>query len=56
MVISNFLTKKEQSKIEKEVQKLERNLGGIKNMRKVPGAVFVIDPNNERIAVKKQTI
>jgi small subunit ribosomal protein S2 len=48
-----LLTKKEQSKIEKEVQKLERNLGGIKNMRKVPGAVFVIDPNNERIAVKE---
>tara|TARA_B100001971_G_C18267956_1_gene595946 strand:- start:38507 stop:39301 length:795 start_codon:yes stop_codon:yes gene_type:complete len=48
-----LLTKKEQSKIEKEVQKLEKNLGGIKNMRKVPGAVFVIDPNNERIAVKE---
>lgn len=48
-----LLTKKEQSKIEKEVTKLEKNLGGIKNMRKVPGAVFVIDPNNERIAVKE---
>ena len=48
-----LLTKKEQSKIEKEVQKLEKNLGGIKNMRKVPGAVVVIDPNNERIAVKE---
>jgi small subunit ribosomal protein S2 len=35
-----LLTKKEQSKIEKEVQKLERNLGGIKNMRKLPGAVL----------------
>jgi small subunit ribosomal protein S2 len=48
-----LLTKKEQSKIEKEVVKLERNLGGIKNMRKLPGAIFVIDPNNERIAVKE---
>lgn len=48
-----LLTKKEQSKIEKEVIKLERNLGGIKNMRKLPGAVFVVDPNNERIAVKE---
>ncbi|MEX0798883.1 MAG: 30S ribosomal protein S2, partial [Bacteriovoracaceae bacterium] len=45
-----LLTKKEQSKIEKEVTKLERNLGGIKNMRKLPGAIFIIDPNNERIA------
>lgn len=48
-----LLTKKEQSKIEKEVAKLERNLGGIKNMRKLPGAVFIIDPNNERIAVQE---
>ncbi|MBT3235140.1 MAG: 30S ribosomal protein S2 [Bdellovibrionales bacterium] len=46
-----ILTKKEQSKVEKEVNKLERNLGGIKDMRKLPGAVFVVDPNNERIAV-----
>jgi small subunit ribosomal protein S2 len=33
--------------------KLEKNLGGIKNMRKLPGAVFVIDPNNEKIAIKE---
>jgi small subunit ribosomal protein S2 len=49
----NLLTKKEQSRIEKEVAKLEKSLGGIKNMRKVPGAIFVIDPNNEEIAVKE---
>lgn len=48
-----LLTKKEQSKIEKEVIKLEKNLGGIKNMRKLPGAIFVVDPNNERIAIKE---
>lgn len=48
-----LLTKKEQSKIDKEVNKLEKNLGGIKNMRKLPGAIFVIDPNNERIAIKE---
>lgn len=48
-----LLTKKEQSKIEKEVAKLEKNLGGIKNMRKLPGAIFVIDPSNEKIAVKE---
>jgi len=46
-----LLTKKEQSKIEKEVAKLERNLGGIKNMRKLPGAIFVVDPGNEKIAI-----
>lgn len=48
-----LLTKKEQSKIEKEVIKLEKNLGGIKNMRKIPGVLFVVDPNNERIAIQE---
>lgn len=48
-----LLKKKEQSKIEKDMAKLEKNLGGIKNMRKLPGAIFVIDPNNEKIAVKE---
>jgi small subunit ribosomal protein S2 len=51
-----LLTKKEQSKVEKEVTKLEKNLGGIKNMRKLPGAIVVIDPNNERIAVKEANL
>lgn len=51
-----LLTKKEQSKIEKEVQKLERNLGGIKNMRKLPGAVFIVDPQNERTALKEANV
>jgi small subunit ribosomal protein S2 len=46
-----LLTKKEQSKINKEVEKLEKNLGGIKNMRKLPGAIVVVDPNSEKIAV-----
>ncbi len=49
----NLLTKKERSKIEKEVIKLEKNLGGIKEMRKLPGALFIIDPNNERIAIQE---
>lgn len=48
-----LLTKKEQSQIEKNVIKLERNLGGIKDMRKLPGAIFVIDPNVENIAVQE---
>jgi small subunit ribosomal protein S2 len=51
-----LLTKKEQSKVEKEVTKLERNLGGIKNMRKLPGAIVIVDPNNERIAVKEANL
>lgn len=46
-----LLTKKERINIEKEVIKLEKVLGGIKEMRKLPGALFVIDPNNERIAI-----
>jgi small subunit ribosomal protein S2 len=46
-----LLTKKERINIEKEVIKLEKTLGGIKEMRKLPGALFVIDPNNERIAI-----
>ena len=49
----DLLTKKEKIQVEKDVAKLERNLGGIKNMRKLPGAVFIIDPNNERIAVQE---
>ncbi|MCP4914099.1 MAG: 30S ribosomal protein S2 [Oligoflexia bacterium] len=48
-----LLTKKERSKVEKDVAKLEKNLGGIKDMRKLPGALFVVDPNNERIAIKE---
>jgi len=52
----NLLTKKEKSKIEKEVEKLERNLGGIKDMRKLPGALFIIDPSNERIAITEAKV
>jgi len=46
-------TKKEVLKMEKELQKLEKNLGGIKDMDELPGAVFVIDPKREHIAVKE---
>lgn len=48
-----LLTKKERSKIEKDVVKLERNLGGIKDMRKLPGAIFIVDPGEEHIAIKE---
>jgi len=45
------LTKKEVLRMERTRQKLERNLGGIKDMPKLPGAIFVIDPAKEHIAV-----
>jgi small subunit ribosomal protein S2 len=45
------LTKKELARLDKERQKLERNLLGIKNMRALPDAVFIIDTRNEQIAV-----
>lgn len=51
-----LLTKKEQAKIGKEIAKLEKNLGGIKNMRKLPGAIVVIDPSSEQIAVKEANL
>ncbi len=49
----NRYTKKEILKMEKELLRLEKNLGGIKNMDELPGAVFVVDPKRERIAVKE---
>jgi len=45
------LTKKEVAKLLNERERLERFLGGIKNMDKLPGAVFVVDPRKEKIAV-----
>jgi small subunit ribosomal protein S2 len=47
------LPKKEQLSLERERQKLERNLGGIKDMERMPGAVFLVDPRKEHIAVKE---
>jgi len=45
------LPKKEVAKLRGEKEKLQRFLGGIKHMTKLPGALFVIDPRKERIAV-----
>ena len=45
------LTKKEVIKLEQEIEKLEKYLGGIKAMDKLPGALFIVDPRKERIAV-----
>lgn len=44
------LPKKEALQIERQIAKYERSLGGIRTMGKVPGAVFIIDPNEEKIA------
>jgi len=49
----NRYTKKEALMMEKELLKLEKNLGGIKNMDELPGAVFIVDPKKENIAVKE---
>lgn len=47
----DLLTKKEAASIEKERVKLEKNLSGIKDMTTLPGALFIIDPKKEKIAV-----
>ena len=45
------LPKKEVILLKKEMEKLERNLGGIKEMEKIPGVIFLVDPKKEHIAV-----
>ena len=47
----DLLPKKEVTKLKLEIDKLEKFLGGIKNMKKLPGALFVVDPRKEKIAV-----
>ena len=47
----DVLTKKEVQVLRHEMEKLEKYLGGIKEMKKLPGALFVVDPRKERIAV-----
>ena len=47
----DVLPKKEVILLKKEMEKLERNLGGIKEMDKIPGVIFLVDPKKERIAV-----
>ena len=49
----NRYTKKEILKMEKELFNLEKNLGGIKDMDELPGALFVVDPKKEKIAVRE---
>ena len=47
------LPKKEVIALKKEQEKLEKNLGGIKEMRKLPDAIFVVDPKKERICIQE---
>lgn len=49
----NVLPKKEVSKLIAERDKLEENLGGIKDMHSLPGALFVVDPKKEHLAVSE---
>jgi len=49
----NMFPKKERLKLGKERVKLDNNLGGIRTMNGLPGAIFVVDPKNEAIAVRE---
>ena len=52
----DVLPKKEVIKLCAEREKLQKNLGGIREMRKLPGALFIVDPRKERIAVAEARI
>ena len=47
------LPKKEVLKLRKEQEKLQKNLGGIKEMKRIPDAIFIIDPKKERICISE---
>ena len=49
----DVLPKKEVIALKKEMDKLQKNLGGIKEMKKLPDAIFVVDPKKERICVQE---
>ncbi len=52
----DLLPKKEVALLKQERDKLEKNLGGIKDMREIPGVIFVVDPSNEKICVHEASI
>ena len=52
----DVLPKKEVTALKKEWEKLEKNLGGIKDMKKAPDAIFVVDPTKERICIQEAHI
>ena len=47
----DVLPKKEVILLKKEMEKLEKNLGGIKDMKEIPGVMFIVDPKKERIGI-----
>lgn len=49
----DVLPKKEVTQLKKEWEKLEKNLGGIKNMKRIPDSIFVVDPKKERICIQE---
>ena len=49
----DVLPKKEVIALKKEMDKLQKTLGGIKDMKKIPDAIFVVDPKKERICVQE---
>ena len=49
----DVLPKKEVINLKKELEKLQKNLGGIKEMKRLPDAIFIVDPNKERICVQE---
>ena len=49
----DLLPKKEVIELKKELEKLQKNLGGIKEMKKLPDAIFIVDPKKERICVQE---
>lgn len=52
----DVLPKKEVIELRKEMDKLEKNLGGIKEMKQIPSLMFVVDPRKERIAIQEAHI
>jgi small subunit ribosomal protein S2 len=49
----DVLPKKEVAGLLKELEKLQKNIGGIKDMKKIPDAIFVVDPKKEKICVQE---
>ena len=49
----DVLPKKEVIELRKEMSKLQKNLGGIKEMKRIPDAIFIVDPKKERICVQE---
>lgn len=49
----NHYTKFERTKKAEEIEKLEKKIGGLKNMEQLPGVIFIIDAKEDRLAIKE---